>query len=154
MTREEALRMAVTVLYPKSPSDPPYTPSENRVADRILAAVAAETARCAKAVAEMRNQRHAYRRIIGDPKARLPGNEHWALPFVDDITLGELRQAQPLDQWHEADGDVLWWRFPIEEPPYVGSPLDTRWPGYHTHWTRIVLPADPDRQSGTGGEDA
>jgi hypothetical protein len=28
-----------------------------------------------------------------------------------------------LDQWTEEDGTVLWWRFPIVEPPYCGSPL-------------------------------
>jgi hypothetical protein len=94
----------------------------------------------------MRNQRHAYRRIVGDPKARLPEYHHWALPFIDDVTLDELRRAQPLDQWREAECDVLWWKFPVSEPPYVGSPLDMGWPGYHTHWTRIALPDGPDRQ--------
>jgi hypothetical protein len=109
-------------------------------------AVAEERARCAEIVLGMRNQRHAYRRIVGDPKARLPEYHHWALPFIDDVTLDELRRAQPLDQWHEAEGDVLWWKFPVSEPPYVGSPLDTGWPGYHTHWTRIALPDDPNRR--------
>ncbi len=51
-----------------------------------------------------------------------------------------------LDAWHESEGDVLWWRFPVDEPPYVGSPLDTEWPGYHTHWQRIEVPEEP-----TGG---
>lgn len=32
--------------------------------------------------------------------------------------------ALPLSEYHEDMGDVLWWKFPIEEPPYVGSPLD------------------------------
>jgi len=68
--------------------------------------------------------------------------------------------ARPLDEWTEADGDVLWWTFPIEEAPYLGSPIclghtveihtqDSLrpriaarcqiggWPGYHTHWTRL-----------------
>lgn len=67
--------------------------------------------------------------------------------------------ARPLSEWHEGDGDVLWWRFPVREAPYVGSPLDLGkayqirgigesvtvhlggWPGYHTHWT--PLPAPP-----------
>ena len=51
--------------------------------------------------------------------------------------------ARPLDEWHEEMGAVLWWRFPVDEPPYVGSPLDTDWPGYHTHWTPIEVPAAP-----------
>lgn len=72
---------------------------------------------------------------------------------------------RPLSEWTEETGDVLWWRFPIDEPPYVGSPLDegfpvrisvsTRrkvevqgvyvggWPGYHTHWTPIPKPEQP-----------
>lgn len=68
-----------------------------------------------------------------------------------------------LDEWAEHDGDVLWWKFPLSEPPYVGSPLDLGqtleievrqhakgpqlmsvqsggWPGYHTHWTRLPVP--------------
>ena len=75
--------------------------------------------------------------------------------------------ARPLSEWREEDGDVLWWRFPIEEAPYVGSPValgremliqveitlvgeafsvEKRvhvggWPGYHTHWTRIATPS-------------
>lgn len=46
------------------------------------------------------------------------------------------------DSWDEDDGSVLWWRFPIVEPPYVGTPLDDDFPDYVTHWTRIVLPFD------------
>lgn len=51
--------------------------------------------------------------------------------------------AMALSMWTEDVGDCLWWRFPVEEPPYVGSPLDTDWPGYHTHWTRIHVPEAP-----------
>lgn len=53
-------------------------------------------------------------------------------------------KARPLASWHEDFGDVLWWKFPIDEPPYVGSPLDTAWPGYHTHWTPIDVPILPE----------
>src|SRR5436305_1074712 len=63
-------------------------------------------------------------------------------------------KARAIAEYHEDMGDVLWWKFPIEEPPYVGSPLvlgytvevvirthgheETHqvliggWPGYHT----------------------
>ncbi|WP_025706349.1 hypothetical protein [Paenibacillus graminis] len=51
--------------------------------------------------------------------------------------------AQSIDDWHEDYGDVLWWTFPIQEPPYCGSPLDSNWPDYHTHWTPLVIPAAP-----------
>jgi hypothetical protein len=49
-------------------------------------------------------------------------------------------EPRPLAEWHEDLGPMLWWFFPIEEPPYVGGPLDTDWPGYHTHWTPIPVP--------------
>ena len=51
--------------------------------------------------------------------------------------------ARPIEEWNEDFGDVIWWKFPIEEPPYVGSPLDEKWPGYHTHWTFIPIPQPP-----------
>ena len=51
--------------------------------------------------------------------------------------------ARPIEEWNEDFGDVLWWKFPIEEPPYVGSQLDENWSGYHTHWTFIPIPQPP-----------
>lgn len=78
--------------------------------------------------------------------------------------------ARPLAQWHEDMGDVLWWRFPVEEAPWVGTPNDCGrtmrvriccgrddneiefthdepgggWPGYHTHWTPLPpIPEEP-----------
>lgn len=48
----------------------------------------------------------------------------------------------PIEEWYEDDGDCLWWKFPIEEPPYCGSPLDEDWPEYHTHFTRLLVPLD------------
>lgn len=51
--------------------------------------------------------------------------------------------ARPIEEWNEDFGNVLWWKFPIEEPPYVGSPLDENWSGYHTHWTFIPIPQPP-----------
>lgn len=71
-------------------------------------------------------------------------------------------KARPIDDYHEDMGDVLWWKFPIEEAPYVGRPTDLGhtvevtlrghdldklmrgqvggWPGYHTHFTMIEVP--------------
>lgn len=60
--------------------------------------------------------------------------------LANGVTLQQ--QPRPLEEWGEDYGDVLWWKFPIEEPPYVGSPLDERWPGYHTHWTPIPVPKE------------
>jgi len=67
--------------------------------------------------------------------------------------------VRPFHEWHEDYGDVLWWKFPVEEPPYVGTPNDLGyqighnhsrdpifvggWPGYHTHWTTLKVPKDP-----------
>ena len=66
-------------------------------------------------------------------------------------------KPRPLEEWHEGLGDVLWWKFPVNEPPYVGTPNDLGhtvelyarthghadryightmvggWTGYHTH---------------------
>ena len=69
--------------------------------------------------------------------------------------------ARPLAAWHEDDGDVLWWRFPLNEAPWVGTPNDLGqvvevhtagglvcrgsvggWPGYHTHWTPLPQPPE------------
>lgn len=77
----------------------------------------------------------------------------------------QTERPRPLDEWHEDIGDVLWWKFPITEPPYVGSPLCLGqtvqvtaetvdgmeklimmvggWPGYHTHFTPIPIPEEP-----------
>ena len=43
--------------------------------------------------------------------------------------------ARPLDEWHEDDGPVVWWKLPVDESAWIGTPLDSDWPGYHTHWT-------------------
>ncbi len=37
--------------------------------------------------------------------------------------LNPYERARPFCDWHEDIGDVLWWRIPVEEPPYFGSPL-------------------------------
>ena len=54
----------------------------------------------------------------------------------------------PASEWHEDLGPVLWWTFPIEEPPYVGTPLDGVWSwpgdGVYTHFTIIPIPNAPE----------
>lgn len=54
--------------------------------------------------------------------------------------LEDMIEPQPIDEWHEDIGPCLWWKFPIEEPPYSGSPLDTDFPSYVTHFTEIIMP--------------
>jgi len=53
------------------------------------------------------------------------------------------KEVRPESEYHEDHGSVLWWVFPIQEPPYVGSPLNEDWPGYHTHWSVIAIPEEP-----------
>jgi hypothetical protein len=62
--------------------------------------------------------------------------------------LADAREARSYEEWHEGDGPVLWWSFPVNEPPYVGTPMDDEWPFYHTHWTRIVVPIDAAMKEG------
>lgn len=50
--------------------------------------------------------------------------------------------AREFREWDEFDGDVLWWKLPVVEPPYVGTPLDDDFPDYVTHWTKIVVPQE------------
>lgn len=62
---------------------------------------------------------------------------------LDSLLAWVVPKARALSEWHEDVADVLWWRFPIAEPPYVGQPIDSDWPGYHTHFTLIALPPTP-----------
>lgn len=46
--------------------------------------------------------------------------------------------ARALAEWHEDDGAALWFAWCghdwAGEPAWAGTPLDSDWPGYHTHW--------------------
>jgi hypothetical protein len=59
-----------------------------------------------------------------------------------EAALG-AKTAKPLSEWHEDIGNVLWWSFPVNEPPWCGQPGDSDWPGYHTHWTPLLIPTAP-----------
>lgn len=48
--------------------------------------------------------------------------------------------AHLAEKWHEDIGPVLWWDFPVEEPPYCGTPLDDDFPKYKTHFTELHIP--------------
>jgi hypothetical protein len=52
----------------------------------------------------------------------------------------DVNDPKPIDQWGEDYGDCLWWSFPIDEPPYCGTPLDYEFPDHVTHFTRFIVP--------------
>lgn len=77
--------------------------------------------------------------------------------------LDRITTLRPFDEWHEDHGDVLWWLWPIDQPPYCGTPLDDDWPwddsGHVTYGDRSFellwspLPADRFiRRASTSGE--
>lgn len=67
-------------------------------------------------------------------------------------TKAEPLIARSRGEWHEDDGPVVWWAWKghgwAGESPWCGTPLDSDWPGYHTHWT----PAPPPPTSAEGVE--
>jgi len=65
--------------------------------------------------------------------------------------MGPSAGARPLSEWHEDDGPVTWWKFPVDEPAWIGTPNSSDWPGYHTHWTPHP-PMPLGVQTGEGGE--
>jgi hypothetical protein len=66
-----------------------------------------------------------------------PTNHHNAdrCPYCTPPADGARDAARLLDEWHEDFGPVVWWKFPVDEPAWIGTPTDDDWPGYHTHWT-------------------
>jgi hypothetical protein len=60
--------------------------------------------------------------------------EHGKSLFEQKQAL-EAPIARPLAEYHEDQGFVTWWEFPVREPAWIGRPDDSDWPGYHTHWS-------------------
>lgn len=48
-------------------------------------------------------------------------------------------KARPLEEWQEDMGDCVWWCWEegawLGEAAWIGSPIDSDWPNYHTHFT-------------------
>lgn len=71
-------------------------------------------------------------------------------PYEAEEKVGIV--ARPAEEWHEDHGPALWWSFPIEEPPYCGSPISYHAdgsptvPDFCTHWTPIITPSAPDEE--------
>lgn len=73
------------------------------------------------------------------------------LSRIAEIVCGcDAIAARPLSEWHEDHGAVTWWKFPVDEPAWIGQPGDSDWPGYHTHWTpHPALPGDTSQLGDT-----
>lgn len=78
---------------------------------------------------------------VGFERAKAAGLIGESFYRNDSASYPKPPVARPESDYHEDMGNVLWWKFPVDEPPYCGSPLDSDWPGYHTHFT--PLPAVP-----------
>lgn len=52
-----------------------------------------------------------------------------------------LLTLRPAAEWHEDFGCALWFHLPIEEPPRVGTPLDSDWTeeddAYYSYWLPV-----------------
>ena len=68
-----------------------------------------------------------------------------AMKRAEEIETGLA--FHPAAAWHDDIGDVLWWRLPIAEPPYCGSPLGSDWPeeASYTHWSRLPTNGEIER---------
>lgn len=70
--------------------------------------------------------------------------------FIRDLKQLDEPQAEKVEahlaeHWNEDIGNVLWWDFPVEEPPYCGTPLDEHFPKYKTHFTTIDMPNEIEK---------
>ncbi|MDB1738958.1 hypothetical protein PMV56_21530 [Enterococcus avium] len=54
--------------------------------------------------------------------------------------------AHLAEKWHEDIGPVLWWDFPVEEPPYCATPLDDDFPKYKRHFTELHIPDEVEEE--------
>jgi hypothetical protein len=84
-------------------------------------------------------QQMIYKHIGIQPMVYMTSNNS----MVNPPHVTDVYRVYTLDEYHEDYGDVLWWSFPIVESPYVGCPMDSKWPEYHTHWTAIPIPTEP-----------
>jgi hypothetical protein len=123
----------------KEPGDPfpEYRTITGEQADRIATLLQRQESRIANLRSALADCGQATGAAIGDDYS-----DAFLLQEVPaEVRLAVTEVAIPGEQWHEDGyGTCLWWRFPIEEPPWCGDPRDGDWPGYHTHFTRISIP--------------
>lgn len=70
---------------------------------------------------------------------------------LDHAVFGQEAEPQKVKarlakHWDEDLGECLWWNYPIEEPPYCGTPLDDEFPKYKTHFTELRIPNEVEEE--------
>lgn len=63
------------------------------------------------------------------------------------VLIAVPKYARHIDDYHEDMGSVLWWRDPIVEPPYVGTPLDSDFDDTYKWWSPIDIPEIPESET-------
>lgn len=63
------------------------------------------------------------------------------------VLVAVPKYARHIDEWHEDMGVVLWWRDPVEEPPYVGTPRDGDFDETYQWWSPIDIPEIPESET-------
>jgi hypothetical protein len=88
---------------------------------------------------------------ISTPAETYDTNSSWAVSdlcrAVKELSTKVVatETVYPASEYHEDYGSVLWWNFPVCEPPHLGSPLDNDWPGDKwTHFSRLPIVWDGD----------
>jgi hypothetical protein len=86
-------------------------------------------------------ERLTFRNNLGNATSNINPRENY-MEFVNRLAEYEdANEPRPIEEWHEDYGDCLFWKLPIEEPPYCGSPLDSGFTDdYYTHFTRLIMP--------------
>lgn len=66
--------------------------------------------------------------------------------LIEQLDEPQKVKARLAKHWDEDLGDCLWWDFPVEEPPYCGTPLDDDFPKYKTHFTELHIPDEVEEE--------
>ena len=66
--------------------------------------------------------------------------------YIKHLYEQQKVKARLAKYWDEDLGDCLWWDFPVEEPPYCGTPLDDDFQKYKTHFTELHIPDEVEEE--------
>lgn len=66
--------------------------------------------------------------------------------YIKHLYEQQKVKARLAKHWDEDLGDCLWWDFPVEEPPYCGTPLDDDFPKYKRHFTELHIPDEVEEE--------